>query len=121
MCFYKLATAVWECLIVLLSWPKSGALISSKMFGLCFSQGQVPPALRSAIRESASLSDKGAERCCHLSILKPASVVLGLGMGEEVVRECHHENGDINNSALGRALSKIRGGEGGSVQMKREH
>jgi hypothetical protein len=47
VCFYKLAIAVWDHLIALLSWPKSRALISSRMFGLFFSQGQKPSALGS--------------------------------------------------------------------------
>jgi hypothetical protein len=43
--FCKLATAVWEHLIALLSWPKSGALTFSRMFGLFFPQEQEPSAL----------------------------------------------------------------------------
>lgn len=44
VCFYKLARAVWGHLIALLSWPKGGALIFSRMFDPYFSQGQEPSA-----------------------------------------------------------------------------
>jgi hypothetical protein len=45
--FSQLATAVCGCLITLLSRPKRETLISSRMFDLLFSQGQVPATLGS--------------------------------------------------------------------------
>ena len=46
--FLQIATIVWESLITVLSWPKCGTLISSRMLGLSSSQGQAPAALGSA-------------------------------------------------------------------------
>lgn len=60
LCFHKLITAVWACLIALSLWLKYGAIFC----GLCFFKGQASPGLGST---------------SHLSSNGPASLTWGWG------------------------------------------
>jgi hypothetical protein len=105
--FYKLVTAVWEPLIALLSWSKSGPLIISRMFGSCSLLGQEPCTPEKSplsIKESVNLSDTEIGVCCLCLFPKLASVILG-GGGALGGRECHHEKGNCNILDPGWAFS----------------
>lgn len=67
MYFYKVVSAVWEHLVALLSWSKSGPLIISRMFGPCSLQGQEPSATKKcwlSNKERVSLGDTGYIAFC---------------------------------------------------------
>lgn len=59
MCFNKLAKAVWEGLIALISWPKCRTISCKRMFGILFSQGQKISEKNEAVGErQSSMKDR---------------------------------------------------------------